>query len=312
MDQSKRKRLACYLKKVSMSQKVQWLSVDEKQSSPNIHETVAISRVFPPLSSVFEVATHDFLRDCGLMRKKGNLMVVREHGWNELILEHMINAELKVFSLNRKRRYIIRVGGPAKISSYWKSKSNARRNPRREGIPPQKYVDEFTRCSFLAGMQKECGPNCEAGISCPNKRIATAQWKKVQVFTTALKGSGLKTLEQIKPHEFIIEYRGKVITKKKNSSPIQGEYIMALDGNMFIDGKNVDSEARYLNHSCEPNCMIEVWDVAGVQRAGLFALMNIRKGQELTIDYRWSSSSSTTKCLCKSKYCRGTIEIPIK
>ena len=148
MDQSKRKKLAFYLKK-AISQKVQWFSVDEKQSSSNIHETVAISRVFPPLSSVVDITSHDFLRDCGLMRKKGNLLVVREQQWNDFILEHQLNAELKVFSLVGKRRYIVRVGGPANISTYWESQSNARRNPRREWKLAGKYVDEFANCSLL-------------------------------------------------------------------------------------------------------------------------------------------------------------------
>ena len=114
---------------------------------------------------------------------------------------------------------------------------------------------------------------------------ATEEAFEYKVFATTLKGSGLKTLQPIKLHDFILEYRGKGIIKKYNTPTIQGEYIMALDRNMFIDGRNVDSEARFVNHSCESICRIEVWDVAGVQRAGLFALMYFRKGEELTIDY---------------------------
>ena len=85
---------------------------------------------------------------------------------------------------------------------------------------------------------------------------------------------------------------------------------MALDGDTFVDGRNSKSKTKYLNHSCDPNCFMQVWDVAGTSRAGVFALRDVAAGEELTIDYRWSAAgNSTTQCLCNSINCRGTIEL---
>lgn len=46
--------------------------------------------------------------------------------------------------------------------------------------------------------------------------------------------------------------------------------------------------ARFVNHSCEPNCEIQKWSVNGRFRMGLFAQRDIEPGEELTYDYNFS------------------------
>jgi hypothetical protein len=52
------------------------------------------------------------------------------------------------------------------------------------------------------------------------------------------------------------------------------------------------SEARFLNHSCDPNCEIEKWNVLGEWRVGIFAKHPIAAGQELTYDYNFEAFAS--------------------
>ena len=45
------------------------------------------------------------------------------------------------------------------------------------------------------------------------------------------------------------------------------------------------NKARFINHSCEPNCQAEYWTVEGRERVGIFATSLISEGQEITYDY---------------------------
>ena len=66
---------------------------------------------------------------------------------------------------------------------------------------------------------------------------------------------------------------------------------------------------RFLNHSCEPNCEFEFFDLANEssldiqRRVFLLALRNIAHGDELTIDYRWEADSAIP-CRCQAAVCR--------
>ena len=68
---------------------------------------------------------------------------------------------------------------------------------------------------------------------------------------------------------------------------IQCYYLMYFDQNMIIDATR-GSIARFVNHSCEPNCRMEKWTVAGKPRMALFAGdRGIMTGQELSYDYNF-------------------------
>lgn len=66
---------------------------------------------------------------------------------------------------------------------------------------------------------------------------------------------------------------------------------MMFDQNMIIDGTR-GSIARFINHSCSPNCRIEKWNVGGKPRMGLFAGdYGVLTGEELTYDYNFEYGS---------------------
>jgi SET domain-containing protein len=67
-------------------------------------------------------------------------------------------------------------------------------------------------------------------------------------------------------------------------------YIMELKPNTFLDARRKGSISRFINHSCEPNCTVEVWTVGKKLRVGIFSLKAIPAGSELTFDYRWERS----------------------
>lgn len=84
---------------------------------------------------------------------------------------------------------------------------------------------------------------------------------------------------------------------------------MLFDQNMIIDATR-GSIARFVNHSCEPNCRMEKWTVGGKPRMALFAgEQGIMTGDELTYDYNFDpfSQKNVQECRCGAKKCRGVL-----
>uniref|UniRef100_A0ACD5TWX9 Uncharacterized protein n=1 Tax=Avena sativa TaxID=4498 RepID=A0ACD5TWX9_AVESA len=86
-------------------------------------------------------------------------------------------------------------------------------------------------------------------------------------------------------------------------------YFMTLNGGEVIDACTKGNLGRFINHSCSPNCRTEKWMVNGEVCIGIFAMKNIKKGEELTFDYNYVrvSGAAPQKCFCGTAKCRGYI-----
>ncbi len=130
------------------------------------------------------------------------------------------------------------------------------------------------------------------------------------------KGYGLQTTTPIPKGQFIIEYVGEVIstnTKEKRFEQYKTTgmlYILQLTKDFMIDARTKGGIARYINHSCNPNCTMEIWTVKGVKRAAVFPLRDLLPNEELTFDYEWElyPGRALTKCYCGESCCRGHLE----
>jgi hypothetical protein len=170
----------------------------------------------------------------------------------------------------------------------------------------------------LFACQEECRSSCEAGDQCGNKRIQRRQWKDLEVFDAGKKGRGLRILEECARGDFIAEYVGRAIPKHclptlfHRYANERRLYIMALDNNIYLDARRRGGIARYINHSCEPNCVVERWKVRGILRAAVIATKDLEAGTELSFDYQWERKRgrAPTKCHCGAPTCRGTLEVP--
>lgn len=90
---------------------------------------------------------------------------------------------------------------------------------------------------------------------------------------------------------------------------MQCYYLMLFDQNMIIDATR-GSIARFVNHSCDPNCKMEKWTVNGKPRMALFAGdRGIMTGEELTYDYNFDpySQKNVQECRCGAEKCRGVL-----
>jgi hypothetical protein len=77
-----------------------------------------------------------------------------------------------------------------------------------------------------------------------------------------------------------------------------------------IDASDKGSMARFINHSCGPNCRTEKWAVGGETRIGIMADQMIPKGTEVTYNYQFESFGETRHvCLCGANNCSGFLGV---
>jgi SET domain-containing protein len=93
-------------------------------------------------------------------------------------------------------------------------------------------------------------------------------------------GLGLFAKSKIAKGDFVIEYFGPLLDDAASHAK-GGKYLFAVDDDLTIDGSGRQNLARYLNHSCRPNCEAE----HDGKRIFIYALKNIKPGEELTYHY---------------------------
>ncbi|KAF4991761.1 hypothetical protein FGRMN_7601 [Fusarium graminum] len=176
-------------------------------------------------------------------------------------------------------------------------------------------------------MLYECDEqNCNAGKKyCTNRAFATLTARRnkggkyrvgVEVIKTSDRGYGVRSNRCFRPNQIIMEYAGEIITEdecERRMTEVYRDnecyYLMSFDQNMIIDA-TTGSIARFVNHSCNPNCRMIKWIVSGQPRMALFAGDKpIVTGDELTYDYNFDpfSAKNVQKCLCGEPNCRGVL-----
>jgi SET domain-containing protein len=146
----------------------------------------------------------------------------------------------------------------------------------------------------------------------------TVQQKCYRVRNSAIHGRGVFATTAIAKGAQIIEYRGerttwKIVAERPASDPDDPAhtFIFELSDGRVIDAGVRGSAARWINHSCAPNCK-SFEDDDG--RVFIEARRAIAPGEELTYDYRLSLDGRITRkireeyaCRCGAKRCRGSL-----
>lgn len=111
-------------------------------------------------------------------------------------------------------------------------------------------------------------------------------------------GFGLFTDVDIKKGEYIIEYVGDLISAKAADKK-GGQYLFEINSRWTIDGTPRSNTARYINHSCRPNCESDTRERE--KRVLIFSRKNIKAGEELNYDYGkvfWDDWIKPKGCRC--------------
>ena len=129
---------------------------------------------------------------------------------------------------------------------------------------------------------------------------------RVRVGRSPIDGKGVFAAQLIKKGTRIIKYTGEKIAPQEAAERIaRGNlYIFFFDAHSDIDGNTPTNRARYINHSCDPNCHSDI--IAG--HIWIIALRDIQKGEELTYDYGYELEEYEQRpCRCGAEKCCGYI-----
>jgi uncharacterized protein len=125
---------------------------------------------------------------------------------------------------------------------------------------------------------------------------------KVTRKRSKLHGLGVFAREPINKNKFIIEYSGELITNKV-SNLREDKYldegciwVFRINRAWSRDGHVGGSDARFINHSCTPNCYS--WVDVKQKRVWIRAGKRIEPGEELTYDYN-TEGDKTIPCRCR-------------
>jgi SET domain-containing protein len=109
-------------------------------------------------------------------------------------------------------------------------------------------------------------------------------------------GLGLFADENIPKGKFLIEYFGRDLAPGEEFIS-KSKYLFEINSKRTIDGTNRSNTARYINHSCRPNCEVEIKK----GRVLVFSKKNIKAGEELNYDYGkeyWDEHIKPLGCKC--------------
>ncbi|KAL7076993.1 hypothetical protein ACQ4LE_003741 [Meloidogyne hapla] len=152
--------------------------------------------------------------------------------------------------------------------------------------------------------------NSKESRSCVGSKYRS---KMIKFARSRIHGWGLFSLEPIAPDEMIVEYIGEKIRPEVANTRelayerqgIGSSYLFRIDENVVIDATKKGNFARFINHSCQPNCYAKVLTVQGEKRIVIYSKRFIQKGEEITYDYKFPLEDEKIPCLCGASQCRG-------
>ena len=139
-----------------------------------------------------------------------------------------------------------------------------------------------------------------------------------RVETSAIHGKGVFAKRVIPKGTRIFEYAGERVLKTNLAADLAAgltslTYVMNLNETTAIDGERGGNDARFINHSCNPNCEIYYFN----ETPYVYSICEIQPGEELSFDYQYHTDDSVVlseeekrswfPCRCGASNCRGTL-----
>ena len=151
-------------------------------------------------------------------------------------------------------------------------------------------------------------------------RTKTKANKYFELRRSKIQGKGAFALRPIRRGTRVIEYTGERISPEEadrryddGSMGRHHTFLFSVDSKVCIDAAVDGNDARFINHSCAPNC--EAVDER--KRIYIEAIRDIAPGEELTYDYLYERDGTEDEkwekiyvCRCGAPTCRGTILAP--
>ncbi|XP_055308934.1 histone-lysine N-methyltransferase SETD1 [Sitodiplosis mosellana] len=139
--------------------------------------------------------------------------------------------------------------------------------------------------------------------------------KQLKFAKSSIHDWGLFAMEPIAADEMVIEYVGQMIRPvvadlretKYEAIGIGSSYLFRIDVETIIDATKCGNLARFINHSCNPNCYAKVITIESEKKIVIYSKQPIGVNEEITYDYKFPLEDSKIPCLCGAPNCRGTL-----
>lgn len=166
----------------------------------------------------------------------------------------------------------------------------------------------------------ECNnDNCICGPACGNRGMSKRQFAKCRPTREHGKGWGLITVNGVKRGDLVQEYAGEIIDESEKEERLKAWsrdhpndpnfYVMHLEPGWYIDAREVANMARFINHSCDPNCKLVPTNVSGHIRVAIVCIKDVEPGGFLCYDYQFDTKDGNKFiCRCGAPNCRGTMK----
>jgi len=152
---------------------------------------------------------------------------------------------------------------------------------------------------------------CDLPMAMRFRHLRESCHKTVTVSPSIIHGLGLFCLHDVSTDEMLIEYAGEVIREsvadvreRRYDAAGIGCYMFRCGDDSVVDSTKCGNVARFINHSCEPNCYSQQIIIDSRPHIVIFALRDIHCGEELTYDYKFPREEVKMPCLCNARRCR--------
>jgi uncharacterized protein len=140
---------------------------------------------------------------------------------------------------------------------------------------------------------------------------------RFEILPSPIQGFGAFATRHIPANTRLIEYAGERLTPEEAEARYPDSlterhhtYLFAIDDDVVIDAAVNGNDARFINHSCDPNCDAVIED----GRIWIETIRDVEPGEELAYDYAYILEERHTPaakkrfpCYCGAATCRGTI-----
>ena len=149
--------------------------------------------------------------------------------------------------------------------------------------------------------------------------------RRLIVRRSPIHGNGVYAADDIPAHTLLIQYKGRLLTHAQadrlyeDGADTGHTFLFTLNDKYIVDANVGGNSARWINHSCAPNCSACIQEVDGAKKDKVLieSLRAIRAGEELTYDYgivldvpHTARMKRIWACHCGAKRCTGTILQP--
>ncbi|CAG4932829.1 unnamed protein product [Colias eurytheme] len=137
--------------------------------------------------------------------------------------------------------------------------------------------------------------------------------KQLKFAKSGIHDWGLFAQEPIAADEMVIEYVGQMVRPivadvreaQYEATGIGSSYLFRIDLDTIIDATKCGNLARFINHSCNPNCYAKIITIESQKKIVIYSKQPIGVDEEITYDYKFPLEDEKIPCLCGAPQCRG-------